>query len=70
MTRSSPSTADLAKEYYTAEKNVYYADTFSALVDEEGYMCAEYGSGDGLHPCLAGYQAILRYLRTHALTLQ
>lgn len=62
--------ADLAKEYYTAEKNAYYADTFSALVDEEGYMCAEYGSGDGLHPCLAGYQAILRYLRTHALTLQ
>ena len=61
--------ADLAKEYYTAEKNVYYADTFSALVDEEGYMRAEYGSGDGLHPCLAGYQAILRYLRTHALTL-
>ena len=62
--------ADLAKEYYTAEKNVYYADTFSALLDEEGYMRAEYGSGDGLHPCLAGYQAILRYLRTHALTLQ
>ena len=70
ITRFNGWVADLAKEYYTAEKNVYYADTFSALVDEEGYMRAEYGSGDGLHPCLAGYQAILRYLRTHALTLQ
>ncbi len=61
---------DLVQEYYKAGKSVHYADTYSALLDAEGYLPKEFGNGDGLHICAEGYAAILKYLRTHALTLQ
>lgn len=61
---------DLAKEYHMAGKQVFYADTFSVLLDNEGYLPVEYGVGDGLHISQEGYEVILKYLRTHALPLQ
>jgi lysophospholipase L1-like esterase len=61
---------DLAEQFYKAGRPVYYAHTYPALLDEEGYLPEKYGVGDGLHISEEGYKVILHYLRTHAVTLQ
>ena len=61
---------DVVKEFHGAGKRVFFANTYEALLDDEGYMKEEYGNGDGLHISEEGYAVILHYLRTHAVVLQ
>lgn len=44
-----------------------YADTYSALAGDDGYLKSEYDSGSGLVPNSAGLLAMLSYLKTHAV---
>lgn len=51
-----------------ADLGCYYLDTQSILKDENGYLKAEYcNSTDGIHLGVKGYEAILAYIRTHAV---
>ena len=51
-----------------ADLGCYYLDTQSVLKDENGCLKAEYcNSSDGIHLGVAGYEAILAYIRTHAV---
>lgn len=51
-----------------AEIGCYYLDTQSVLKDENGYLKAEFcNSTDGIHLGVKGYEAILAYIRTHAV---
>ena len=61
---------DVVKEFHGAGKRVFFANTYEALLDDEGYMKEECGNGDGLHISEEGYAVILHYLRTHAVPLQ
>ncbi len=46
----------------------YYLDTQSVLKDENGYLKNEFcNSYDGIHLGVEGYEAILMYIRTHAV---
>ena len=68
--RCNPYILDLAEEYYKAGKHVYFSDPFSALAGSDGYLPSYLGNGDGLHLCTKGFEVVLKYIRTHALTLQ
>ena len=51
-----------------AENGCYYLDTQSILKDENNCLKAEYcNSPDGIHLGTEAYQAILAYIRTHAV---
>ncbi|MBE6700979.1 MAG: hypothetical protein E7582_03725 [Ruminococcaceae bacterium] len=54
--------AEIAKE-----NEVYYLNTISALVGENGYLINDYCNGDGIHISKAGFEVILDYIRTHAI---
>jgi lysophospholipase L1-like esterase len=58
---------DICKELYTSGKTVYYLDTYSVLVDDEGYLPENYTNGDGLHLSAAGYNAVLTNIRQHKI---
>ena len=63
----TPHLSDL--EAVAAETGCYYLDTQSVLKGEDGCLRAEYcNSTDGIHLGVAGYEAILAYIRTHAVT--
>jgi len=47
-------------------ENVRVADTASVLRDTNGQLLPDYDNGDGIHLTVSAYEAILRYLRTHA----
>ena len=52
-----------------AENNCHYLDTQSILKDENNCLKAEYcNSSDGIHLGKNAYEAILQYIRTHAVT--
>ncbi len=52
-----------------AENGCRYLDTQSILKDENNYLKAEYcNSTDGIHLGTNAYEAILAYIRTHAVT--
>ena len=42
-----------------------YTDSASVLKGSDGCLIPEYGNGDGIHLCTAGFEAVLQYLRTH-----
>lgn len=51
-----------------AENDCYYLDTQSILKDENNFLKAEYcNSADGIHLGTNAYEAILGYIRTHAV---
>ena len=51
-----------------AENDCYYLDTQSILKDENNCLKAEYcNSSDGIHLGTNAYEAILGYIRTHAV---
>ncbi len=51
-----------------AENDCYYLDTQSVLKDENNCLKAEYcNSSDGIHLGTNAYEAILTYIRTHAV---
>ena len=55
-------------KFMAAEIGCYYLDTQSVLKDENGCLKTEYcNSTDGIHLGVAGYEAILAYIRTHAV---
>jgi lysophospholipase L1-like esterase len=52
-----------------AENECRYLDTQSILKDENNFLKAEYcNSADGIHLGANAYEAILGYIRTHAVT--
>lgn len=42
-----------------------FTDSASVLKGSDGCLRPEYGNGDGIHLCTAGFNAVLDYLRTH-----
>jgi len=51
--------ANHAIKAYTAKfQNVFFADWFGALKDEQGFLDDNYNSGDGVHLSVEGYQCI------------
>ena len=58
---------DICKELYASGKTVYYLDTYSVLVNDEGYLPENYTNGDGLHLSAAGYNAVLTNIRQHKI---
>ncbi len=51
-----------------ANLGCYYLDTRSVLKDENGCLRAEFcNSADGIHLGTKGYEAVLMYIRTHAV---
>ena len=58
---------ECASDHYAAGKAVYYLDSFSVLVDIEGYLPDALSNGDGLHLTAAGYELILENLRKHKI---
>lgn len=48
-------------------KEVYYLNTISALIGENGYLKNEYCNGDGIHISKAGFSVILDYIKTHSV---
>lgn len=49
------------------ENAVYYLNTITALVGENGYLIEDYCNGDGIHISREGFNVILEYIRTHAI---
>lgn len=47
------------------EQGVYFLDLNEALMDEEGWLRADYAAADGYHLNVPGYTAWLEYLVTH-----
>ena len=45
--------------------SVRYLNTASILKDADGYLCAEFDSGDGITLNAEGYKAVIQYVRTH-----
>ena len=58
---------DICEELYKSGKSVYYLDTYSVLVNDEGYLPENYSNGDGLHLSAAGFSAVLSNIRKHKL---
>ena len=42
-----------------------FTDSASVLKGSDGCLKPEYGNGDGIHLCTAGFNVVLDYLRTH-----
>ena len=49
------------------DEELHYLDTQSVLKDENGAQIEEYNNGDGIHMNNKAYEAILQYIRTHAV---
>jgi len=49
------------------DEELYYLDTQSVLKDKNGAQIEEYNNGDGIHMNNEAYEAILQYIRTHAV---
>ncbi len=49
------------------DKNCYYLNTCSVLVDESGYLNPDYCNGDGIHISPEGFEVILDYIKTHSI---
>ena len=47
------------------ECSVKYLNTASALKDKNGYLAAEYDSGNGIILNAAGYKTVIQYIKTH-----
>ncbi len=45
----------------------YYLNTCEVLCDSDGFLLDEFDVGDGHHLTVAAYEAILKYMRTHAI---
>ena len=56
---SKVTTVNSGIEAYAANyKDVFFADWFSALKDESGFLKDKYNSGDGVHLSIEGYKQI------------
>ncbi len=53
---------ELAEQY-----SLRYLDTQSILKNSDGAMIEEYSNGDGVHMNEKAYNAIIQYIRTHAI---
>ena len=62
-------TANTWVKAIAADNGCRYLDTQSVLKDGSNCLKAEYcNSDDGIHLTASAYQAILAYIRTHAVT--
>ncbi|MGE4352759.1 MAG: SGNH/GDSL hydrolase family protein [Oscillospiraceae bacterium] len=48
------------------EMGVKYLDTYPLLLGSDGFMDKSYGNGDGIHLGTAGFEVVLKNIRTHA----
>lgn len=53
-----------------ARHNVYYLDFHSLLVNPQGEVIHEYGTGDGIHLRARAYDLLADYLYTHTIPLE
>lgn len=49
------------------DNEVYYLNTISSLLSENGHLKEEYCNGDGIHISREGFNVILDFIRTHAI---
>lgn len=57
----------LVQSHYNKGEQVYYLDSYSKLIGNDGYMPATYSNGDGLHLSPAGFEIVLSNIRTHKI---
>ncbi len=58
---------NVVKSNYESGKDVYYLDSYSQLIGEDGYLPATYTNGDGLHLSDSALKAVLELIRTHRI---
>ena len=58
---------NVVKSNYESGKAVYYLDSYSQLIGEDGYLPATYTNGDGLHLSDSALKAVLELIRTHRI---
>ncbi len=58
---------DVAGSRYNNNETVYYLDSYSVLVGNDGFLPSAYSNGDGLHLSAAAFHAVLENLRTHTI---
>lgn len=44
----------------------HFTNSASVLKGTDGKLVSEYGNGDGIHLCAAGFERVINYLKTHA----
>ena len=49
------------------DNDVHFLYTAAALMDDKGYLSADYAAEDGINLNASGYRTALRYLRTHGI---
>ena len=49
------------------ENGIYYLNTISVLLGDNGYLKESYCNGDGIHISAEGFKVILDYIRTHPI---
>ena len=55
-----------ALKQFCADSNCWYLDIYSMLLDEDGYLSADYAfAEDGKHFEKSGYVAWANYMKTH-----
>lgn len=50
------------------DQGVYYLEVEDALMDENGYLKADYDAGDGTHMPKEGHLALFNYLKNHTVS--
>lgn len=58
---------NLVKDRFTAGQSVYFLDSYSLLVGEDGYLPANMSNGDGLHLSDSALQKVVEIVRTHKI---
>lgn len=48
------------------QTGTHFTNSASVLKGSDGKLVSEYGNGDGIHLCAAGFERVIDYLRTHA----
>ena len=51
---------------YGPKYEIYYVDSWSALIDEDGVLYADYAGNSGYTMNESGYRKMLEYIRFHA----
>lgn len=57
-------------EAAAAERNLYFLDYYSVLVDDEGFMPKRFDCSDGVHPNRRGLTLLNELVRTHTVEMQ
>jgi hypothetical protein len=58
---------ELVKDRHQKGEAVYYLDSYSLLIDEDGYLPQSFSNGDGLHLSDVALNKVVEIMRTHPI---